>query len=448
MFLLDLFKPASHKPEITDSSLVEKKYNHWRYRIFYATYIGYALYYLTRKSLTFTMPALMADLGFDKAQLGLLSTLLASTYGISKFISGILADKSNIRYFMAFGLLASGLVSILFGCASSFYLFAIFWSLNGWFQGFGWPSCTRILTQWYSKSERGRWWSSLSTSLNVGGAITPFIVAYCAQAYGWRAAMIVPGTCGILGGLFLINRLADSPQSLGLPAIEKFNNEANSHETSNNEQQLSIKEILFNHVLNSPFIWISAVIYFFIYLTRQAIGDWTTLYLIETKGYSTILAGSIIFWFEMGGILGGLLAGWASDRLFAGNRGPITVLFSILSLPALFAFKMNVIASPFIDAMLIVTIGMLLFGPLILIGIAVAEHAHKKASATATGFIGWTSYLGAATAGYPLGRITQIFGWDGFFVVLTGSAIIAALLALFLYHGYKKPVPVQQTNSP
>src|SRR5665647_673996 len=97
--VLDLLKSSPHKPEIEDAAIVQEKYTHWRLRIFYSTYIGYALYYLTRKCLTFTMPSLIADLGFDKAQLGLLATLLASTYGISKFVSGILADKSNPRYF-------------------------------------------------------------------------------------------------------------------------------------------------------------------------------------------------------------------------------------------------------------------------------------------------------------------------------------------------------------
>jgi sugar phosphate permease len=32
-------------------------------------FTGYIFYYFTRKSFTFAMPALMADLGFDKAQL-------------------------------------------------------------------------------------------------------------------------------------------------------------------------------------------------------------------------------------------------------------------------------------------------------------------------------------------------------------------------------------------
>ncbi len=441
--LINLLKPSPHQPEISDAAAVEERYGHWRLRVFYSMYVGYALYYLTRKSLAFAMPSLMLDLGFDKAQLGLLATTLAVTYGISKFVSGIVGDRSNPRFLMAFGLIASGVVNIFFGLSSSLYFFAIFWALNGWFQGFGWPSCTRLLTHWYSRSERGRWWSLFATSQNVGGAIVPLITAYCAQLYGWRSAMIFPGVIAILGGLFLINRLCDTPQSLGLPSIEKYRSDYPEGVRTNQERELPVREILFTYVLNNPYLWVLGISYFFLYLIRQAMSDWTVLYLVEQKGYTQIGAGAIVFWFEIGGILGGIFAGWASDKIFSGNRGPVNAILCPLSMLAIYAFKASTVSSPMVDALLIGSIGFLLFGPLILIGIAAAEFTHKKAAATATGFIGWISYLGAATAGYPLGRITQTFGWEGFFMALIACAAIMTLLLVPMWNA-KVPARLAQ----
>lgn len=434
MILFDKLKPAPHKPEIADQEVVKQEYGHWRVRIFYSMYIGYALYYLTRKCLAFAMPSLMVDLGYSKAQLGLLATILAVSYGISKFISGIIADRSNPRYFMAFGLIASGVVNILFGFSSSLCFFVLFWAFNGLFQGFGWPSCTRLLTHWYSRSERGRWWSLFSTSQNVGGALIPLITAYCAQMYGWRCAMIFPGALVILGGLFLINRLTDTPQSLGLPSIEKFRSELPPGASRDQEKELSVKETLVTYVLTNPYLWVLGASYFFVYLIRQAISDWTVLYLVEAKGYTQVGAGATVFWFEIGGMLGGVLAGWASDKIFSGNRGPVIAIFCALSIFALYAFKTVTVASPLVDSLLLAMIGMLLFGPVILIGLAAAELTHKKAAATATGFIGWIAYMGAASAGYPLGLITQTFGWEGFFFTLALCATITTLLLLPLWN--------------
>lgn len=177
MSVLDFLRPAPYVEEIQDEDLVKKKYKYWRLRTFYAMYAGYALYYLTRKSLTFALPVLQNDLGFDKFELGLLGTILSLTYGASKFLSGILGDKSNPRYFMSIGLILTGVFNILFGFSSVWWAFALFWGLNGWFQGWGWPGCAKLLTHWYSHSERGRWWAVWNTSHNLGGALIPLLVA-------------------------------------------------------------------------------------------------------------------------------------------------------------------------------------------------------------------------------------------------------------------------------
>ncbi|MBI2743851.1 MAG: MFS transporter [Chlamydiales bacterium] len=432
MSFLDLFRPAPYKEEIADEEVVKKSYKYWRMRIFYGMYVGYIFYYFTRKSFTFAMPALIQDLGFDKAQLGILASILSITYGISKFLSGILADKSNPRYFMATGLILTGFLNIFFGLSSSLFFFALFWGLNGWFQGWGWPPCARLLTHWYSQKERGSWWGVWNSSHSVGGALIPLLAAGCAEYYGWRYAMYVPGVLCIAVGLFVINRLRDTPQSLGLPPIEKFRDDYPSakHEQ---EKELPLKEILFKYVLSNKYIWLLAASYFFVYIIRTGINDWTVLYLVETKGYSLLTAGACVFWFEIGGIFGSLVAGFASDRIFKGKRGPINVLFSFLVIFAVAALWFSPPGMLVLDFLIMFGIGFLIFGPQMLIGMAAAELSHKKAAGSATGFVGWIAYLGAATAGYPLGKMTQEFGWLGFFIVLAACGAISVALLLPLW---------------
>ena len=92
---------------------------------------------------------------------------------------------------------------------------------------------------------------------------------------------------------------------------------------------LSTKEILRQYVLCNKYIWILAIAYFFIYVIRTAINDWSMLYLIEVKNYTNMQAGFCVCWFEVGGFLGSLAAGWSSDILFKGKRNPINVLFTV-----------------------------------------------------------------------------------------------------------------------
>ncbi|QEM73460.1 MFS transporter [Chlamydia abortus] len=434
------FQPPKHIKELDDPELVKKQYKYWRIRIFYSMFIGYVFYYFTRKSFTFAMPTLMTDLGFDKAQLGIIGSTLYISYGVSKFVSGVISDQSNPRYFMALGLIVTGFTNIFFGMSSSILLFALWWGLNGWFQGWGWPPCARLLTHWYSKSERGTWWSVWSTSHNIGGALIPILTGFAIDCCGWRGAMFIPGVLCILMGLVLINRLRDTPQSLGLPSIEKFRKkqESQKHEETTvdileeeAEKELSTREILFTYVLKNKWIWLLSFASFFIYVVRMAVNDWSALFLIETKRYVAVKANFCVSLFEIGGLFGMLIAGWLSDKISKGKRGPMNVVFSLGLLFSILGMWYSRNQDMWwLDGSLLFVIGFFLFGPQMMIGLAAAELSHKKAAGTASGFAGWFAYFGAAFAGYPLGKIAQDWGWRGFFIALLGCALIALVLFL------------------
>lgn len=475
-FLFDILKPASNRTEIADAGVINKQYPYWRLRILYSIFIGYALYYFTRKSLTFVGPALVNDpnIDIDKALLGLLSTVFAFSYGISKFFSGVLSDHSTPRYFMAFGLILTGITNIFFGMSSSLLLFAILWGLNGWFQGFGAPPCVRLLTQWYSHSERGSWWSYWSVSHNVGSFLIPWVIAlslyFFSGDWGWRFAMLVPGIVCIFGGFFLINRLRDNPQSLGLPSIEKFRNDYSQviAGTDKKDAKLSAWDVFSIYILKNRSIWLLAAAYFFVYTVRAGIIEWGVFFLSETKEYGLPAAIACISFFEVGGFCGNLFAGWASDRLFEAKRGPVNALFalaiilsvflfwnipqgsSLLELLAFFSLSLGQVlqgSAPFLfnllqgiyplDYLAVFLLGFAVYGPQMLIGVAAAEASHKDAVATSNGFVSLTGYMGAAFAGYPLGKIILVWGWSGFFVTLISCGLLSLLVLFPLWNDGK-----------
>lgn len=433
--LLNFLKPAPHIPPIENSQQVDTLYRYWRIRIFYAMFLGYAIYYFTRNSFTFAMPGLMQELHFDKSQLGILATVFSLTYGISKFVSGFLSDRSSPRYFMALGLFATGIINILFGLSSSLLLFVLLWGFNGWFQGCGWPPCARFLMHWYSHSERGAWWSSWNASHNVGAFLIPWIVGAVSQEFGWRYAMYVPGIFAIATSFFLINRLRDTPEAIGLPPIEKFRHDyLDPAHPDEEERELSAKELLVDYVLKNPYMWILGIAYFFVYVVRIGISSWTALFLIEERGYSLLGGSGIASLFEIGGLVGSLTAGWTSDYLFAAKRGPVNVIYAFGMIGAIILFWFIPQNNPLLDSIAVFLLGFTIFGPQMLIGMAAAELSHKEAAATATGFVGFIAYLGSASAGYPLGRIIDGWGWQGFFWALLLCCTFSLLLLLPLWN--------------
>jgi OPA family sugar phosphate sensor protein UhpC-like MFS transporter len=199
------------------------------------------------------------------------------------------------------------------------------------------------------------------------------------------------------------------------------------------EHELSAKEILYEYVLRNKYIWILAAAYFFVYVVRTGVNDWTALFLKESKGYSQLGANGVISLFEIGGLFGCLCAGWASDLFFKAKRGPVNVFFAVGIILSILAFWYIPVGYPFLDSCAVFMLGFMIFGPQMLIGVHAAELSHKKAAASATGFIGWTAYMGAAVAGYPLGKVTQDWGWEGFFWFLFLCGIASVLLLFPLW---------------
>jgi hypothetical protein len=82
-----------------------------------------------------------------------------------------------------------------------------------------------------------------------------------------------------------------------------------------------------------------------------------------------------------------------------------------------------------VDAAALFTIGFLIYGPVMLIGVSAVDLVPKKAAGTAAGFTGFFGYVfGAVIAELGLGRIVDRWGWDGGFYLLLASCFISVVL--------------------
>lgn len=372
-------------------------------------------------------------------------------YGFSKLIAGILADRFSTRIFMSVGLALTGVINILFGFQTSFYAFIALWLANGFFQAAGAPPCAKLLTMWYSRSERGTWWGFWNTSHNTGGFLIPLLAGYCARAFGWQYGMIVPGIVSICMGFILFNRLRDNPEAVGLPPIDEYRDDVapedkNRSASNSKEAALSPREKLFKHVLSNPYVWLLAVSYFFIYFVRQGVSSWAHIYLLDFKGVADAQEAAFrVSGMEIGGLLGSLVSGWASDKMMRGRRIPIIVLWLAGVMASVSALWFVPVAWRYVNWLAVFCIGFFIYGPQMLVGLAGAEIVDKSAVSSTIGLLGWIAYLGAAVSGYPLTKIVTKLGWGAYFGSLVGFAGIAMLLLLPMWRlgmGSKtKPIP-------
>ena len=72
-----------------------KRFKYWQWRTIIGTMIGYAIFYFVRKNFSFAIPGLTAEYGISKTTFGVIMTLVGLIYGVSKFVNGVLADRTN-----------------------------------------------------------------------------------------------------------------------------------------------------------------------------------------------------------------------------------------------------------------------------------------------------------------------------------------------------------------
>lgn len=154
-----MFKTPTSAAPLRDKAEIDARYRYWRRHILITIWLGYALFYFTRKSFNAAAPEILASGVMTRTDIGLLATLFYISYGLSKFFSGIVSDRSNARYFMGVGLIATGVVNILFGFSTSLWAFALLWALNAFSRAGARrsaPACSPPGTRATSAADGGR----------------------------------------------------------------------------------------------------------------------------------------------------------------------------------------------------------------------------------------------------------------------------------------------------
>lgn len=450
--MANLLAPPPYKPEQTGPE-ADKRYKQLRLQVFLGAFIGYAAFYIVRKNFSMAIP-MLAPFGFEKGELGTVLAMNAVAYALSKFLMGSVSDRSDARKFLPLGLVLASL-SMMFmivpitafgdNHAMAIVLMGVLNFLVGWFNGMGWPPCGRVMTHWFSQTERGTMMSIWNCAHNVGGALVGPMAVYGATWFGsWFytnqpdhyfliGTFVFPAATAILVAILAYCLLRDTPQSCGLPSVEKWRNDFPKNYSEKSEQVLSTKEIFFKYVLNNKFLWYIAIANAFVYMVRYGCLDWAPTILTE-KGVNLKDAGWAYFAYEFAAIPGTLICGWLSDKLFHGRRALPTIIFMALVAVFIVTYWM------FMDNLTavivsLIGIGFFIYGPVMLIGVQALDLAPKNAAGTAAGLTGFFGYFfgTAILANTLIGYVAENMSWNMTFVLLIGACLLSIVFMGLTY---------------
>ncbi len=406
-------KPSAGKVPEGD---VDGVYKSLRNRTFWGVTIAYSLYYVCRMSINVVKQPLIDDGILSAGELGLVGSALLFVYAIGKFMNGFIADYCNIRRFMATGLFISAVINLLMGAlgfvkgmlptAVIFICFAVLWGINGWMQSMGSAPGVISLSRWFPQAKRGSYYSLFSSSPYIGEFISYNILAVVVGWLGWQSGFIMAALAGLIGAAIILLFVSDTPESKGLPSIQQISGEALTK-----EDRMPTRELQ-KMVLKHPGIWVIALSSAFIYITKYAIAGWGVLFLQKARGFELAQASQVIAFSAVFGILGTVLAGWLSDKVFKGDRIKPAVLSGIISTSSLILFLF--VGGGFVLNIFYVSLFSLAVGVLycIVAGLMAVDIVPRKATGAALGVVGISSYVAAGlqdiTSGYLIQGFTKV----------------------------------------
>ena len=430
--MFNFLKPNPPKKNKIPEDKIKDLYQKKRISVFISIYIGYAAYYIIRNNFTISEPYLIKYYGFDKATIGLILSCFAISYGISKLLMGILADKANSRYYIAIGLIISSILNFCFGLTNNKYIMMLLITLIGITQGMGAPAAHKTLSVWFSKHEHGLYVSLWDTSHNIGSGLIPLFVTLSITLFGlknWRSIFFFPSIISIILAIIVILLGSDIPESVGLPPIEEYHKESNKIITANND--IPIMKIIKESILKRPYMWILAIANASMYIILYGIEDWIPIYLNTVKSFTYSGARDCFALFEFAAIPGTILIGSISDKIFHEKRSFLSVILVTLLGITFTGYYLS--ASHDFIVFTMIAMGILVYSPKILIMLLAVDLTPKFAIGSIDGFLGLFGYFfGDVIASYFIGILINKGEWHITYLIIISSVIVALICFIIL----------------
>ena len=413
MGLYSYYRISKPSSETVPEEDVEKIYKERRNRTFWGVTVAYSLYYVCRMSLSVMKQPLIDDGILTAGQLGVIGSALLFVYAVGKFMNGFIADYCNIRRFMATGLFISAMVNLLMGLLGFldsfaglptvliFISFAILWGINGWTQSMGSPPGVISLSRWFPQSKRGTFYSIFSSTPYIGEFLSFIFTGAVVGAFGWIYGFIVAALAGVVGTLIILFFVSDTPESCGLPSVHVL-----SGENLTREDGMSTKELQ-KRIVRHPGLWVIAISSAFIYITKYAVAGWGVLFLQKAKDFSLEQATQIIAFSAAFGVVGTVLAGWLSDRVFHSDRVKPAIISGLAGTLSLLLFLFSTggyILNIFYVSLFSLAVGVLYC---IVAGLMAVDIVPRKATGAALGVVGISSYIAAGLQDITSGYLIQ-----------------------------------------
>lgn len=408
-------------------------------------FLAYMVAGADRANIGVVVPFIKQEYHLSNTDIGALASLFYLTYAIVQIPAGYLFGRYGIRQLLTGSLVLTSLATLLIGFTSSVLQLKLARALLGAAEGPINIGIVSIINRWFPPSEKGLATGIFMSSIKVAPAIVPPLCAYIVHLYGWREVFFFFAIPGFFVALLWWWLVKDDPADSPHCSASELQHIQGSHAQGAASVQPMVRipawfdrlirtrqvPLLADNksILASWNVWACAMGYFLMVGITYSIMTWVPTYLITVKQYSVLKMGMVASAPWVGAIIGNLLGGWLSDRVFDRRRKPAMLIGSLATV-LMMVVLLNAPSDPLLLSAVFLLAGILLnigYSTFLVypMGLATKERVPFAASIVNTG-----GSLGGAFTPFVVGLLLDHFNWDYVFGFLGVSSLITFAIVL------------------
>ncbi len=418
-------------------------------------FVVYTIAAADRANIGVALPFIRKDFPMSNTEAGAIASAFLLGYSIFQMPAGFSFSKWGVRKIFSVALIATSLFTGLIGTASSPLMMKLYRFGLGMSEaplGVGIPA---TINRWYPPKEKCTVAGIYFAAAKFGPVIVPPLAAIIIMAYSWREIFYffaIPGfILSVIWYWLVKNDPSESPYC-NKAEVEYIKTEKaadksescvkdTSHDSMWLDKLIVVREI--DPINTTKGIFTSWNIigvmlgFFFIIGIVNVILTWIPTYLMSVKKYPIMQMGIVASMPWIGGVVGNIIGGWMSDRVFRKRRKPtmlitaFTLIFATYSL----TFAPN-------DAVLL-SVMLFVLGVLLNIGysafvVYAMPMTSKEKYPIAYSFVNTGGQFGGACAPLLTGLILDNFNWDAVFLFMAAYAALCFLVLLTIIEPFEK----------
>lgn len=385
--------------------------------VYFTTYIG-------RLNYSSAMPAMIGEEILSASQAGFISMLYFFAYGIGQLLNGFLGDRVHPRKMIFTGLFVSGLVNLLMGSLSNFFLMSVCWCANGYLQAMVWPPIIRIFAEMMSEGRRVKACVNITSTMALGTLASYLLSAAMIFLLGWRfvffaAAFLMCGVAVVFEVKF--RKVEAYAQAYG-----------ESPAKSAEPQKSGSSAVPFSKVLLSSGLLLILVPVVVHGVLKDGVTSWVPTYISEVFGTTPALSILVTTVLPIINLGGAYAAQFMYNRYFKKKEIKTAGFFFMLAVVSLFLLWRFSAVSMILTVMLLalITASMMAVNTLF-VNIIPLHFEESGRVSTVSGFLNSMAYIGSAISTFTIGILVQHAGWN--VTILSWLVItVAAMAGCFL----------------